>query len=759
MKLIRISVKLLLGLFLLWFLFFSLPKDLFEAPKSLVMYDRHGQLLYASVAEDEQWRFPKMDSVSDKIENCVLHYEDEYFNYHPGVNLFSIFKAFILNLKKGEVKRGGSTITMQTIRLLHKNPPRTYWQKLKEVLMALKFELVFSKKDILAYYVSNAPYGGNVVGIEAAAWRYYQKPSQALSWSEAATMAVLPNQPSYIYPGKNQILLLKKRNALLKKLKDKGVLTEVDYLLSLDEPLPQRVFPIPSYAYHLASEIRNSKGKISITLDLRIQKSVTDILEMYHNSFKQNLIQNLSAIVIDANTSEILAYVGNTKDSVDGNKVNMIRRPRSSGSTLKPLLYAHMLDAGYISPNTLLQDIPIDINGYEPHNSSRRFDGLVPAHEALERSLNIPWLLALKKYGYDKFYTNLKDYGFSHFTKSSKHYGLSLVVGGGEVELLELANAYLQLSHKLKGSEDMNLASFELGEKVKPKRNVKLSRGSIWLTFEALSNVVRPENEDNWQYRQSQKIAWKTGTSHGFRDAWAVGVNPNYVIAVWVGNADGNGRTNLTGIQKAAPILFDILNTLPKGKKSWYDKPTSELKHAAVCSESGSKPTENCKAIHIEIPKNAELKDECPYHTKILVDVSEQFQVRRLCYPEDSIKEKSWFKLPLIEESYFKLNHPLYKSLPPFHPSCIASETDMLDIVFPKQNAHIIRHSSEVSNQIVFQAIHRNKDARVHWFIDNNFILTTSGEHKISWSPTKGKHRLTVQDAEGNMKMNGFVID
>ena len=723
------------------------------------MYDRYGQLIYASVAEDEQWRFPKMDSVSDKIEQCVLHYEDEYFHYHLGVNLISIFKAYALNLKKGDVKRGGSTITMQTIRLLHKNPPRTYWQKLKEVLIALKFELVYSKKDILVYYVSNAPYGGNVVGIEAAAWRYYQKPPQALSWSEAATMAVLPNQPSFIYPGKNQVLLLKKRNTLLKKLKDKGILNEVDYLLSLDEPLPQRVFPIPSYAYHLASEIDQSNGKVSTTIDLRIQKSVTDILEMYHQSFKQNLIQNLSAIVMDANTSEVLAYVGNTRDSVDGNKVNMIRRPRSSGSTLKPLLYAQMLDAGTISPNTLLQDIPIDINGYEPQNSSRRFDGLVPAHEALERSLNIPWLLALKKYGYDKFYTNLKDYGFHHFSKSSKHYGLSLVVGGGEVELLELANAYLQLSHKLKGDDATNLASFELGKKVEAKTNIKLSQGAIWLTFEALSNVVRPENEDNWQYRQSQKIAWKTGTSHGFRDAWAVGVNPNYVIAVWVGNADGNGRTNLTGIHKAAPILFDILHTLPKGKKNWYDKPSNELKHISICSESGSKPKENCKTIHIEVPKNAELKDECAYHIKVLLDASQQYQVRKLCYPEDSIIEKSWFKLPLLEESYYQLNHPLYKSLPPFHPSCISHEIDVLDIVFPKQNAHIIRHASEVSNQIVFQAIHRNKDARIHWFIDNHFILTTVGEHKISWSPTKGRHRLTVQDAEGNMNTNSFLVE
>jgi penicillin-binding protein 1C len=226
-----------------------------------------------------------------------------------------------------------------------------------------------------------------------------------------------------------------------------------------------------------------------------------------------------------------------------------------------------------------------------------------------------------------------------------------------------------------------------------------------------------------------------------------------------VGNADGNGRTNLTGIQKAAPILFDILNTLPKGKKSWYDKPVGDLKHASVCSESGSKPTENCQAIQIEIPKEAELKDDCPYHTKIYLDASQQYQVRKLCYSDDSIVEKSWFKLPLIEESFYKLNHPLYKSLPPFHSNCAGAEVDVLEIVFPKNNAQIVRHSSEVSNQLIFQAIHRTRDARVHWFIDNNFILTTTGEHKISWNPTKGRHRLTVQDPEGNLKTIVFFVD
>lgn len=751
------KILLLVG-FLIWFLFFSLPSHLFETPKSLVLYDRNGQLLYARVADDEQWRFPKGDSLNEKISQCVLHYEDEYFHYHPGINLVSLTKAMMLNIKKGNIKRGGSTITMQTIRLLRQNPARTYWEKAKEILMAIKFELVYSKKDILSYYLANAPYGGNVVGIEAAAWRYYHKSSASLSWSEAATLAVLPNQPSYIYPGKNQKLLLKKRNALLFKLNQKKILSDLDYLLALEETLPQRVFPIPAYAYHLAGELTSKNHIIHTTIDLAVQKSVTDILEMYHQSFKQNFIQNLSAVVIDARTSEVLAYVGNTQDSVDGYKVNMVRRARSSGSTLKPLLYAHMLDEGYLSPNALLQDIPIDINGYEPQNSSRRFEGLVPAHEALERSLNIPWLLALKKYGYDKFFNNLHDFGFTHFTKSSKHYGLSLVVGGGEVELLELANAYLHLSYKLKG-EKPRPAGFELGQQLEYARNIKLSQGAIWLTFEALTNVVRPENEDNWQYRHSQKLAWKTGTSHGFRDAWAVGVNPNYVIAVWVGNADGHGRSNLTGIHKAAPILFDILNTLPRGKMEWYVKPSQDLKLLACCQESGYKLNEHCTARYLEVPINSELKETCPYHTKILLDYSEKYRVKKLCYPEDSIREVNWFKLPLVEESFYSLSHPLYKQLPPLMPQCNDLEQDVLEIVFPRPNAHIVRHSSDVANALIFQALHREQDAKLHWFLDKEFIASTLVEHKISVTPSRGSHKLTIQDTKGQVRSVSFSVE
>lgn len=763
MKFIRYFLRFTGGFFLAWFLFFSLPSSLFQAPKSLVLYDRNNQLLFANVAADEQWRFPKIESVNDKIEKTVLCYEDEYFHYHPGINPISIVKSFLLNIKVGEVKRGGSTITMQTIRLLQGNPPRTYFQKVKEIFLALKMELTYSKKDILKYYVSNAPYGGNIVGIEAASWRYYSKSIDALSWAEAATLAVLPNQPSYIYPGKNQKKLLAKRNTLLKKLRDKNYLDNLDYQLALEEPLPQRNYAIPSLAYHLSTQIAEEErqGIVHTTIDGAMQKSISNILEAYHTIYKQNLILNLSAVVIDAQTSEILAYVGNTSDTVAGNKVDMIRRPRSSGSTLKPFLYAQMLDGGYITPNSLLQDIPIDIRGYEPQNSSHRFDGVVPSHQALARSLNIPWILALKKYGYEKFYRNLKEYGFKHFNQSAEHYGLSLVVGGGEVELLELANGFLQLSQSLEAKQNNRWAYFQkdkIGDNVNP---LKLSQASIWLTFEALTNVVRPENEENWTYRQSQKIAWKTGTSHGFRDAWAVGANPNYVIAVWVGNADGNGRSNLTGIKKAAPILFDILNTLPQKRQTWYRKPTQDLKWITVCKESGLAPNNYClHKTKIEIPQAVELREKCPYHKSIYLDATKQYQVNKSCYPEDSIRQASWFSLPLLEESYYRIINPLYRVLPPFHPSCgTSNKEDAMQIIFPKPNAHIIRHQSDFSNQIILQAVHRNSEAKIHWFVDKQFLQTTFADHKVAVTATHGLHRLTIQDNLGNMQSIRFTVE
>lgn len=750
------------ALFLIWFIFFSLPADLFEAPKSLVLYDRNGQLLYASVAEDEQWRFPKIDSVSSKLATCVTQYEDEYFYYHLGVNPISIVKSFFLNLKSTNIKRGGSTITMQTIRILQKNPSRTYGQKIKEIILALRFELFNSKKTILEYYVSNAPYGGNVVGVEAAAWRYFGKSSHSLSWSEAAMMAVLPNQPSYIYPGKNQEKLLKKRNLLLKKLLANKSIDEFDYQLAIEEPLPQKVHALPTYAYHLAQELDYDQNRsiIHTTIDHTIQKKVDEILDMYHHNFKSNQINNLSAIVIDATNGETLAYIGNTRDTVEGHKINMITRPRSSGSTLKPLLFANMLDEGLISTQSLLQDIPIDINGYEPNNSSYKFDGVVPAYQALCRSLNIPWILALKNYGYEKFYNKLKRYEFQHFTKSARHYGLSLVVGGGEVELKELANTYLQLSNHLQGKNQSKLSHFIQGKENQVQNELDISRGAIWLTMEAMTNISRPENEENWEYRQSQKIAWKTGTSHGFRDAWAIGVNPRYVIGVWVGNSEGHGRSNLTGIKKAAPILFDILNSLPAKSNKWFTKPVENLKKIQVCKESGYAKTEFCQdVIELEYPLKSELKVKCPYHTSIFLDSSETYQVHASCYPTDKMKEKSWFKLPLVEESYYRQINPLYRLTPPLHPLCHQVTTQNMEIIFPKNNATIIAQTSSISHQIVLQAVHRVDSAKVHWFLDNQYLQTTIKEHKVSVEPAKGRHSLTIQDGFGNFKSVRFVVE
>lgn len=761
MNYFKFIFKGFLAFFSIWFLFFSLPSSLFESPKSIVMYDRNNHLMYASVASDEQWRFPKIDSVSFKIEQSVIHFEDEYFRYHLGVNPISIVKSFFLNLKTKEVKRGGSTITMQTIRLLQNNPPRTYLQKFKEVLLAIRFELFNSKNTILEYYVSNAPYGGNIVGVETASWRYFNKSSFNLTWAEAATLAVLPNQPSYIYPGKNQILLLKKRNTLLYKLYKEEVISEMDYQLSIEESLPQKVYKIPNYCYHLAQEIKPEfrNGLVKTTLDITIQKKVSEIIDMYTPLYRLNQINNMSALVIDANTSEILAYVGNVNDTVSGNKINMITRARSSGSTLKPLLYAHMLEDGYLTSQSLLQDIPMDINGYEPNNNSFNFDGLVPASHALTRSLNIPWILALKNYGYEKFYKILKLAGCKHFLKSANHYGLSLVVGGGEIELLELANIFLQMSNKLIGKNQDQLAHFIQGEKEYTNHEIGLSKGAIWLTFDALTNVIRPENEPNWQYRPSQTLAWKTGTSHGYRDAWSVGVNSNYVIAVWVGNSEGNGRSGLTGIKKAAPIMFDILNSLSNKPKSWYQKPLSDLKTIKVCSESGYLPTTYCnKTVSIEYPANSILKEKCPYHTKLFLDSTSSFQVNASCYPIDKMVEKNWFKLPIVEENYYKIVNPLYKPTPPFHPNCDQIDKLNMDIVFPKQNSKIIVSTSNISNKIIFQAIHRTDSARIHWFIDRQFIGSTVSEHKISLDPTQGQHILTIQDNLGNFLTRKFSV-
>jgi penicillin-binding protein 1C len=402
-------LPLLLVFFLFWF---SLPKNLFTDPASTVLLDRSGQLLGAKISADQQWRFPECDTVPDKFRQAILSYEDKYFSFHPGFNPVAIFRALYLNLKQGKIVAGGSTITMQVIRLSRKNHQRTYFEKIREILLAFRLELSHSKREILRLYTSHAPFGGNVVGLNAAAWRYFGVDAAHLSWAESATLAVLPNSPGLIYPGRNPHELKVKRDKLLRILYHKRIIDRMTYDLARSELLPEKPFVLPQMAPHLLDlTVREGKkGEIvRSTIRLDLQQQVNNILNFHSIGLAANEIHNAAAIVVEVETGNVVAYIGNLKPvgkTEYSNKVDIIRSSRSTGSILKPFLYAGMLNDGLLLPTTLVPDIPTRIGGFMPENYNLTYDGAVPAKRALSRSLNIPAVKMLQVYGYEPEHWN-----------------------------------------------------------------------------------------------------------------------------------------------------------------------------------------------------------------------------------------------------------------------------------------------------------------------------------------------------------------
>jgi penicillin-binding protein 1C len=753
---------------------FILPSQLFLTPTSSVIEDNEGSLIGARIAEDGQWRFPHNDSVPYKFRECIIQFEDKNFFYHPGVDLLATARAAYLNIKAGRIVSGGSTLTMQTIRLSRRGQGRTFLEKMIEMIMATRLEIAHSKEKILSLYTSNAPFGGNVVGLDAASWRYYGRNPNKLSWAESATLAVLPNAPSLIFPGKNHKKLLAKRNRLLDKLYRKNIIDSLTCEVSKEEPLPQKPLRLPNIATHLHNQIikKYKDERVKTTLDRFLQVKTNNIIKKHYNQLKFNEVHNAAAIIIEVETGNVLAYVGNTSESNEhGNKVDVIQAPRSTGSILKPILYASMLSDGEILPNTLISDVPTKIAGYTPKNYNLKYTGVVPARKALSRSLNVPIIKMLQDYGLQKFHHRLQKLKLSDINKPANHYGLTIILGGAESSLWDITNVFTNFSRTLNNFEKYNgkynlndyhphnylVNAKPLKEKLENFNN--LSAASIYLTYQALLEVNRPQEDANWQYFSgNHKIAWKTGTSFGFRDAWAVGTTSKYVVGVWVGNADGEGRPGLTGIGAAAPILFDIFDLLPNEK--WFTPPYDELAKVPICRKSGMRATEICKPIHSVLVQESGLRTEpCNYHILIHTDNS-GYRVNSDCEDVNNMLHKSWFVLPPVQEWYYKSTDPTYVKLPPYRVDCQNFETKPLQLIYPEPNAEIYipLEISGKKGKVVFEAAHRKQSSTIFWHIDNSYIGSTKSIHEKGLNISEGKHSLTLVDELGNSITRNFSI-
>lgn len=768
----RLVGGLLVALFLGWAL---VPVVQFDAPLSTVIVDREGELLGATIAADGQWRFGVGEAVPEKFVAAITCFEDRRFFRHPGVDPFALARALRLNLRHRRIVSGGSTITMQVVRLARRGRPRTYAEKAVEALLALRLSAALPKRQVLALYAAYAPFGGNTVGLDAAAWRYFGRPATRLSWAETSTLAVLPNAPSLIHPGRNRERLLGKRNRLLDDLEARGVIDAMTAELARREPLPPAPGAVPRRAPHLLERVRAERRAVwrtgdgspwvRTTLSREVQARSSAVLARHHRRLAESGVHNAAALVAEVDTGRILAYVGNLSrfDLPDqGHWVDVIPAPRSTGSILKPLLFAAMLEAGEILPGQLVPDIPTRLGSFHPENFDRTYAGAVPAERALARSLNVPAVRLLRSYGTDRFTVLLRRLGLTTLEQPGSHYGLSLILGGAEATLFDVTGVYASLGRLLTRAavgEPLSGVFHPLtwlpGPAATREEPPPLGPGAAWLTLEAMLEVERPGDEFAWRaFSSSRKIGWKTGTSYGFRDAWAVGVTPRFVVGVWVGNADGEGRPGLTGYSAAAPVLFDLFDLLPG--RGWFAEPEGVLADVEVCARSGMRRGPHCPEGRLRVVTRAGLETPpCAWCRLAHLDSALEWQVHGDCERVAAIQTVPWFVLPPAMEAYYRLQHADYRPLPPLRPDCRAAVggvgTAALACVSPREDAtvYVPVEMDGALGRVVFEAAHRDPRTRVFWHLDGEYQGETRDLHQMALAPLPGPHVLTLVDENG----------
>jgi len=745
-----------------------IPDFDFRRDYSTVIRDINGNIMRIYLNRNEQWYFPPSDTtVPTKLKKAILMFEDKYFYYHPGINPVSIIKATFKNIYKGRVVSGASTIPMQVIRIWG-NKGRTLLNKMFEIFQALKLNLVYSKNKILNMYINNAPYGGNIIGIKAASLKYFGKMPRYLTWSEAATLAVLPNSPGIISPVLNRSKLIKKKNKLLKELFQNKDFDKNTLKMSLNEPVSERLKIFPVIAPHLSRRLKWKYGGngtyIDTNIDPDIQLNVKKILKRNMDYLRSLGISNGSVVVADTLNGNVVAYCGSQDffDSDSSGQVDGVMAKRSSGSILKPFLYALAIDEGYVLGRTLIKDIPSYFGSFSPTNSGGGYSGVVSAKEALVRSLNVPAARLLNLYGLQKFYLFLKNAGITSLFRPSHSYGLTLILGGAETKLFDLVRLYRGLSNYGKFG---NLKLIRGKDQIFQKRPVELiSPGAAYLILNILKELKRPGAEYYWeQYQNTNPIAWKTGTSYGQRDAWSIGVNPSWTVGVWVGNFNGEGNNSLGGASCAAPIMFDIFNYLPeRNKKRWFSPDKDSLKKIELCAETGFLAGPNCKKKIIAFaPKNSKPLKECPYHLTIYTTMDEKRRVCSLCWEDGKYKKQKILLFPPDVSQFLREKGNILPSLPPHKEGCPSIEEIFpLKIIYPVPNAKLLipRDFHGKMQKITLRAATSVKGRKIYWYIDKKYFGVTSTSHKIALILKKGWHKLDIIDQEGNRASIRFFV-
>ncbi|MBD0278929.1 MAG: penicillin-binding protein 1C, partial [Flavisolibacter sp.] len=563
-------VCLLLLVFLLNWLF-PLPDKI---EYSTIITDSKGEVVNAFLTRDEKWRMKtELDEISPLLRKAIVAKEDKYFYVHPGVNPFAVGRAFFKNLVRMKTTSGASTISMQVARALEPRK-RNVFSKLIEVFRAFQLEWKYNKEEILQLYLNLVPYGGNIEGVKSASLLYFNKAPDHLSLAEITALSIIPNRPSSLVIGKNNDLIIKERNRWLNRFAEDKVFTKKEIKDALSEPLHASRTSVPHFIPHLSYKLKQQQNSdiIKTTIVLNTQLKIEKLVADYVRTLQLKNIRNAAVIVVDNQTGKVISYVGsgNFNDTTDGGQVNGAAAIRQPGSTLKPLLYGLCIDEGLLTPKMVINDVPVNYQGYAPENYDQKFNGSVTVEYALEHSLNIPSVKSLKQLGKEKLIDKLIAADFRQIQKDQRKLGLSLILGGCGTTLEQLTGLFAAFARE--GTYSPLL--FTQNE-TKRKKVPLLSPTACYLITDILSKINRPDFPLNWQATERMpKMAWKTGTSYGRKDAWSIGYNKHYTVGVWVGNFSAQGVPELSGANTATPLLFKIFNTIDyDSNEEWYAPP------------------------------------------------------------------------------------------------------------------------------------------------------------------------------------------
>ncbi len=732
---------------------------------STLITDKKGEILHAFLSTDEKWRmFVELKEITPTLRKAILAKEDKYFNFHFGVNPIAIFRAAFNNITKNRRTSGASTITMQVVRMLNPNE-RTYWNKIFEILRAIQLEIFYSKDEILQMYLNLVPYGSNIEGIKSASYLYFQKSPDRLSLAEVTTLAIIPNRPTSLRLGTKNPLIVEERNKWLKRFQQAKVFDNQLIDDALREPLTVTRHEAPKDAPHLSLRLKKQfadKAIIHSSVSKAIQTKVEQMVGNYVNRTRAMNINNAAVLVINNETMQVEAYVGSAgfNDKLDGGQVDGVQAIRSPGSALKPLLYATAFDKGIITPKNSINDVPTNFNGFEPDNFDRKFNGKVSIEFALANSLNIPAVKVVKDLGKTTLIEQLKKADFQTVKKQEKDLGLSIVLGGCGVTLEEMTQLYAAFAND--GNwQRATLINNKLTEKKVSNASI-ISPSATYLINEILAQLKRPDLPNNFDYTyRLPKIAWKTGTSFGRRDAWSIGYNKKYTVGVWVGNFSGEGVPELSGAEIATPLLFQIFNTIDYNTSNLWFRQPKDVVSRQVCAESGDLPSEYCsnKILDYSI-KNISHTRKCTHLKKIYVNLSESISYCTQCLPVDGYKEKLYSNLAPELISFYELKHILYERIPTHNPNCTRffKTANNAPIITNPNNGSEYYLGQNDTQQMQLACQTANDVGDVYWYINDRLLQKTSANKPVFFTPSLGKLKISCTDDKGRSSSISVMV-